>query len=169
LPSARRSPGIWSFSTLHTNDAIGGINATHRHGRAAVSRFVVGAGHSWRNGSCASFAPPAPSQRSIHLRFSSRLAFPSLTRTALSRRSDANIAAITGYEGRAALFEICLVSPAIQDLISQGKSAEALRARALQEGMVPLRQDGWNRVIAGATTLEEVVRVTAADVDVLDE
>ena len=54
-------------------------------------------------------------------------------------------------------------------MITQGKSAEVLRARALQEGMVPLRQDGWNRVIAGATTIEEVVRVTSADVDVLDE
>ena len=75
----------------------------------------------------------------------------------------------TGYEGRAALFEICLVSPALQEMITQGKSAEVLRARALAEGMVPLRQDGWNRVIAGTTTIEEVVRVTAADVDVLDE
>jgi len=35
--------------------------------------------------------------------------------------------------------------------------------------MVPLRQDGWNRVIAGVTTVEEVVRVTASNVDVLDE
>ncbi len=75
----------------------------------------------------------------------------------------------TGYQGRAALFEICMVTPALQEMISQGKSGEALRARALQEGMVPLRQDGWNRVIAGTTTVEEVLRVTAADVDVLDE
>jgi type II secretory ATPase GspE/PulE/Tfp pilus assembly ATPase PilB-like protein len=75
----------------------------------------------------------------------------------------------TGYDGRAALFEICIVSPALQEMITQGKSAEALRARAILEGMVPLRQDGWNRVIGGVTTLEEVVRVTAADVDVLDE
>ena len=75
----------------------------------------------------------------------------------------------TGYEGRAALFEICMVTPALQEMIAQGKSAEALRARALQDGMVPLRQDGWNRVIAGTTTIEEVVRVTAADVDLLDE
>ena len=44
-----------------------------------------------------------------------------------------------------------------------------LRAKALQEGMVPLRQDGWNRVIAGTTTVEEVMRVTSADVNVLDE
>lgn len=75
----------------------------------------------------------------------------------------------TGYQGRAALFEICMVTPALEEMISQGKPSEALRAKALQEGMVPLRQDGWNRVIAGVTTVEEVVRVTAADLDVLDE
>ena len=75
----------------------------------------------------------------------------------------------TGYQGRAALFEICLVTPALQEMISQGKSGEVLRTKALQEGMIPLRQDGWNRVAAGVTTVEEVVRVTAADVDVLDE
>ena len=75
----------------------------------------------------------------------------------------------TGYQGRAALFEICMVTPALQDMISQSKPGEALRTKALQEGMVPLRQDGWNRVIGGVTTVEEVVRVTAADVDLLDE
>ena len=75
----------------------------------------------------------------------------------------------TGYQGRAALFEICMVTPALQEMISQGRTAEAMRTRALQEGMIPLRLDGWNRVIAGQTTVEEVVRVTAADVDVLDE
>ena len=75
----------------------------------------------------------------------------------------------TGYQGRAALFEICLVTPALQELISQGKSGEVLRTKALQEGMIPLRQDGWNRVIAGVTTVEEVVRVTSADTDLVDE
>ncbi len=75
----------------------------------------------------------------------------------------------TGYQGRAALFEICLVTPGLQELISQGKPGEFLRAKALQEGMVPLRQDGWSRVIAGTTTVEEVMRVTSADVNVLDE
>ncbi len=75
----------------------------------------------------------------------------------------------TGYQGRAALFEICMVTPALEEMISQGKSGESLKSKALQEGMIPLRQDGWNRVIAGSTTIEEVVRVTAADVDLLDE
>jgi len=71
----------------------------------------------------------------------------------------------TGYQGRAALFEICIVSPGLEELISQGKSGDVLKAKALQEGMVPLRQDGWNRVIAGVTTVEEVVRVTTAESD----
>jgi len=75
----------------------------------------------------------------------------------------------TGYQGRAALFEICMVTPALEELISQGKSGDVLRAKALQEGMVPLRQDGWNRVIAGVTTVEEVVRVTSADPDLINE
>jgi type II secretory ATPase GspE/PulE/Tfp pilus assembly ATPase PilB-like protein len=34
--------------------------------------------------------------------------------------------------------------------------------------MIPLRQDGWNRVIAGVTTVEEVVRVTSADTDLAE-
>jgi type II secretory ATPase GspE/PulE/Tfp pilus assembly ATPase PilB-like protein len=62
-----------------------------------------------------------------------------------------------------------MVTTALQDLISQGKSGEVLRTKALQEGMVPLRQDGWNRVIAGVTTVEEVVRVTSADAELAAE
>jgi general secretion pathway protein E/type IV pilus assembly protein PilB len=74
----------------------------------------------------------------------------------------------TGYQGRAALFEICLVTPAMQEMISEGKPGEVLRAKALEEGMIPLRQDGWNRVLAGITSVEEVVRVTASELEVAD-
>jgi general secretion pathway protein E/type IV pilus assembly protein PilB len=75
----------------------------------------------------------------------------------------------TGYQGRAALFEICRVTPAMQEQISEGKPGEVLRALAMQEGMVPLRQSGWERVIAGDTTVEEVVRVTASELEVADD
>jgi type II secretory ATPase GspE/PulE/Tfp pilus assembly ATPase PilB-like protein len=40
---------------------------------------------------------------------------------------------------------------------------------AVEEGMIPLRQYGWNKVIAGLTTVEEVVRVTASDLEMADE
>ena len=75
----------------------------------------------------------------------------------------------TGYGGRAAIFEICIVSPQMQDLVTQNKPASILRQTAVEEGMIPLRQYGWLKVIAGLTTVEEVVRVTAADMEMLDE
>jgi general secretion pathway protein E len=75
----------------------------------------------------------------------------------------------TGYEGRAAIFEFCLVSQRLQDLITQGRPASAMRAAAVEEGMIPLRLYGWTKVIGGFTTVEEVVRVTASDLEMSDE
>jgi type II secretory ATPase GspE/PulE/Tfp pilus assembly ATPase PilB-like protein len=62
-----------------------------------------------------------------------------------------------------AIVEICLLSSSMQDLVAQNRPATVLRVKAMEEGMIPLRQDGWNRVLAGQTTIEEVLRVTAAD------
>ena len=54
----------------------------------------------------------------------------------------------TGFEGRAAIFEICLVSPRLQDMITQGRPESVLRAAAIEEGMIPLRLYGWSKVIS---------------------
>jgi type II secretory ATPase GspE/PulE/Tfp pilus assembly ATPase PilB-like protein len=51
----------------------------------------------------------------------------------------------------------------MQELITERAPASALRARAIEEGMVPMREYGWRKVIAGDTTVEEVIAVTAAD------
>ncbi|MBV9130158.1 MAG: type II/IV secretion system protein, partial [Verrucomicrobia bacterium] len=75
----------------------------------------------------------------------------------------------TGYEGRAAIFEFCAVSQRLQDLITQGRPESVIRAAALEEGMIPLRMYGWTKVISGLTTVEEVVRVTASDLEMSDE
>ena len=75
----------------------------------------------------------------------------------------------TGYERRAAIFEICMVSQRLQNLIMQGRQASVMRSVAMEEGMVPLRLYGWKKVIESVTTIEEVVRVTAADLELLDE
>jgi type II secretory ATPase GspE/PulE/Tfp pilus assembly ATPase PilB-like protein len=72
----------------------------------------------------------------------------------------------TGYDGRAALFEICMVSPRLQDLIIQASTESVLHALAIEEGMIPLRHNGWAKVFAGETTIEEVVRVTAAELEI---
>jgi general secretion pathway protein E len=156
------------FSTLHTNDAIGGITRLIDMG---VQPFLVSSSvRAFLAQRLVRVLCPSCSKPAQHSpEFLKQVGFPVAFADRIKQAVGCEHCRHTGYEGRAALFEICLVSPVMQDLIVQGKSAEALRARALQEGMVPLRQDGWNRVIAGATTIEEVVRVTAADVDVLDE
>jgi general secretion pathway protein E/type IV pilus assembly protein PilB len=69
----------------------------------------------------------------------------------------------TGYRGRTAIYEICVVTEPLRRLIIQKATGSELKQRATQDGMVTLRQDGWRRVAQGITTVEEVVRVTQTD------
>src|SRR5271163_197265 len=157
------------FSTLHTNDAIGGITRLIDMG---VQPFLVSSSvRAFLAQRLVRVLCPACKRPAQHpVAFLKQIGFPLEQTGRILQATGCERCRHTGYQGRAALFEICQVTPALQELISQGKSGEALKSKALQEGMVPLRQDGWNRVIAGTTTVEEVVRVTAAtDVEALDE
>ncbi len=69
----------------------------------------------------------------------------------------------TGYKGRVALYEVMLLKDALKDLILQGASTTELKHEAIRLGMNTLRRSGLNKVNEGMTTLEEIVRVTAAD------
>ena len=69
----------------------------------------------------------------------------------------------TGYQGRAAIYEICLVTEPLRKLIMRKCDGGELKQCAIAEGMETLRQDGWRRVAQGKTTIEEVVRVTQTD------
>ena len=66
----------------------------------------------------------------------------------------------TGYSGRVGIYEILLVNDEIRKLILQKASSDAIKAEAIKQGMKTLRQDGWNKVLEGVTTPEEVIRVT---------
>ena len=70
----------------------------------------------------------------------------------------------SGYRGRLGLFELLVASDPLRELIVARENAMRIRQQALKEGMVTLRQDGWRKVLAGMTTLEEVCRVTAGDI-----
>ena len=67
----------------------------------------------------------------------------------------------TGYRGRTAIHEVMLLSEEIDRLIVSRASSDDIRRVALEQGMVPLRQDGLDKVVRGSTTLEEVSRVVA--------
>jgi general secretion pathway protein E/type IV pilus assembly protein PilB len=69
----------------------------------------------------------------------------------------------TGFKGRTGIHELMVNTDDLKDLIVQRTNANTLRGVALKNGMVTLRQDGWRKVINGTTTIDEVARVTAAD------
>jgi type IV pilus assembly protein PilB len=68
----------------------------------------------------------------------------------------------TGYKGRVGLYEVMEITDDIRELILIGASALELRKRAVESGMLTLRQSGLVKIRNGVTTLEEVVRETVA-------
>jgi len=71
----------------------------------------------------------------------------------------------TGYRGRMGIFEIFHISDEIRSLIHENASSARLRAAARRQGMRTMREDGVRKVLAGLTTIEEVVSVTVGDLD----
>ena len=68
----------------------------------------------------------------------------------------------TGYKGRIGLYEVMEVNDEIRELILIGASALELRKKAIDDGMITLRESGLHKIRDGVTTLEEVVRETVA-------
>ena len=66
----------------------------------------------------------------------------------------------TGYIGRTGIYEIMLMNEAIKKLIMEKVSSDIIKEKAVKMGMQTLRQDGWEKILAGITTPEEVMRVT---------
>jgi general secretion pathway protein E len=156
------------FSTLHTNDAIGGITRLVDMGvepflvSASVRAFIA---QRLVRRLCPECKQPANLSDSEL----QAVGFPQGDREKIFKAVGCPQCRMTGYQGRMAIYEICFMSDAIQDAICQRQPGTALKAIALREGMIPLRQYGWQRVGLGLTTIEEVLRVTVADVNVLDE
>ena len=69
----------------------------------------------------------------------------------------------TGYRGRIGIFEIFLIDDQVRNLIFEQVAATELRIKARELGMRTLREDGLRKVLAGQTTLSEVLRVTMGD------
>ncbi len=66
----------------------------------------------------------------------------------------------TGYKGRVGLYEVMEVTDSLKELILVGASGLELRRKAMEEGMLTLRQSGLRKIKDGVTTIEEVLRET---------
>jgi general secretion pathway protein E/type IV pilus assembly protein PilB len=156
------------FSTLHTNDAIGGITRLVDMGvepflvSASVRAFIA-------QRLIRTLCPYCKRQASHNISELEIISFPLENKEKIFRAVGCERCRGSGYHGRTAILELVILTQRLQDMISQRRPTADLRKVALEEGMITLRQAGFRKVIKGITTIEEVLRVTATDADVLDE
>jgi general secretion pathway protein E len=66
----------------------------------------------------------------------------------------------TGYRGRIGIFELMMIDDDIRALVTQTTDAKTIKRRAIEKGMSPLRSDGAHKVLAGTTSIAEILRAT---------
>ena len=66
----------------------------------------------------------------------------------------------TGYKGRKGIYELLKVTDPLRELINERAPTVTIKQKAIELGMVALRQDGLRSIFAGDTTIEEVLRYT---------
>lgn len=71
----------------------------------------------------------------------------------------------SGYLGRTAIFEVLIIDDQIKDMILNREPSNIIKQKAVAMGMQTLRLNGWEKVISGITTPEEIIRVTQQDTD----
>ncbi len=66
----------------------------------------------------------------------------------------------TGYKGRRGIFELLVINDTLRNMINERAPTVVLRQKAIELGMVPIREDGLRNIFDGETTIEEVVKYT---------
>jgi general secretion pathway protein E len=150
------------FSTLHTNDAAGAISRLLEMGvqdyLLASSLLGVLAQRLVRR-LCSKCRKEIPfvgatneeSDWDVQIRYTARTTWEAVGCSACGG---------TGYLGRIGIFELLPATAEVCRVIVQRADAGSIRSLAMQQGMRLLREDGWDKVHQGITTLAEVVRVT---------
>jgi general secretion pathway protein E/type IV pilus assembly protein PilB len=150
------------FSTLHTNDAVGGITRLlDMDVEPFLLSSVVKAFIAQRlvRTSC----PHCVQMVEYPPEYLAEIGVPPEMGTRFQRGEGCDSCRQTGYQGRLAIYEICVVTEPLKKLIMQKRDGGELKQCAITNGMETLRNDGWRRVAQGKTTIEEVVRVTQTD------
>ncbi len=66
----------------------------------------------------------------------------------------------TGYSGRLGIYELLVLDDSLRDLVTRNPDVIQLRKLCRERGLITLRQDGFDKVIKGLTTVDEILRVT---------
>jgi general secretion pathway protein E len=149
------------FSTLHTNDAPGGIT---RLADMGVEPYLIAAtvrgllAQRLVRLVCRHCAEPYDPSEAELAAIGETMA---LGQARFSRGRGCDACGGTGYRGRTGIYELLVVTDELRARIVGGASLDEIRQLGRQQGMIPLRVDGWTKVCAGITTVEELLRVTS--------
>ena len=149
------------FTTLHTNDAPGAITRLIDMG---VEPFLISStleavlGQRLLRGIC-------PNCRDTYKPSEDLLAQLEISRRDIGGKNfyygkGCETCNQTGYKGRKGIYELMKITDPIRELINERAPTVALKQKAIELGMVTLRQDGLRSIFAGDTTIEEVLKYT---------
>ena len=150
------------FSTLHTNDSVGGITRLVDMGvepfliAASVRAFIA---QRLVRRLCLECRVPGGDYSEEFLR---KVGFPvrEAGRIYSANPHGCDSCGHTGYRGRTAVYELFRITEKVQELIVNGASKQDLQRQGMLDGFINMRDYGWRRVIEGTTTIEEVVSST---------
>lgn len=149
------------FSTVHTNDAAGGVTRLLDMGvepflvSSAVECFIAQRLVRVICKNCKrEFKPDKEILKELGV---SKI---DLSKAKIYEGKGCEACRYTGYKGRTAIYEILVVDEPIRELILKKSSSDQIKRKALSLGMRTLRQDGWEKILMGITTPAEVIRVT---------
>jgi type II secretory ATPase GspE/PulE/Tfp pilus assembly ATPase PilB-like protein len=158
------------FSTLHTNDAPSSITRLTMMGvepfLSSASLLMVLAQRLVR-GVC----PKCQESYEVDKDWLIKLGVPPAHlearsgKIALRKGHGCDNCAQTGYRGRQGLYEVLEVGDVIRQMILDRASAKEIRESARKQGMLTLRECAIRKLLAGLTTVEEMIRVTASDIE----
>ncbi len=152
------------FSTLHTNDAAGAVTRLVDMG---IEPFLVASSVEGLVAQrlirrlCAECRKPA----AVDLKYLASRGFPidQLGDSILYEPGSCETCRHTGFNGRTGIYEIIVMTDHLRRLVIQRESSTVIKTEALRAGMRTLRDDGWNKAMAGITTVEEILRVSDED------
>ncbi|MFK7851378.1 MAG: GspE/PulE family protein [Akkermansiaceae bacterium] len=151
------------FSTLHTNDAMGGISRLVDMGvepflvSAAVRAFLA-------QRLVRRLCPHCKVPREVSIQDFIDLDIPKSIQGQPYAPKGCDRCRMTGFAGRLAIYEVILLTQPMQELVAHSKPLADMKAQAFRDGYVPMRTYGWHKVMQGETTIEEVISVTSSDI-----
>jgi type II secretory ATPase GspE/PulE/Tfp pilus assembly ATPase PilB-like protein len=150
------------FSTLHTNDAIGGITRLVDMG---VEPFLVSSAVRafFAQRLVRRLCPLCREPVEVESEYLASINFPTSVKGTLMQARGCESCRGTGFQGRLSIYEVCIMTPALQHLINTRAHPSEFHRQALQDGYLPMRGYGFLKCLQGETTIQEVLSVTASE------